>query len=335
MTDSIQHDLLGYLLDALEPEEREFVEAEMERDPQLRDQLETLRRGLLVLRDEPCEPPAGLAARTCDFVARERQTIAQRELQPLGSTSAERNGQSAEKKGAREPLGPSSRSWRPIDIAVALAVCVAGAALVFPWLHASRVNAQIAACANKLRDIGLALTGYSERHNALFPQVAESGNLATAGVYAPTLVDAGFLTNPRSVVCPGSPLAEQPSFRIPTLDEVREAKADRLAELRRVMGGSYGYALGYRDENGKYKPTRNLYRERFALVSDVPADDLTGSANHGRGGLNVLLEDGHVVYLRTCHLDGSTDDIFTNDLGQVAPGCHVNDAVIVRSDVSP
>ncbi|HEV3417144.1 MAG TPA: hypothetical protein VG056_10035, partial [Pirellulales bacterium] len=128
MTDSIQHDLLGYLLDALEPEEREFVEAEMERDPQLRDQLETLRRGLLVLRDEPCEPPAGLAARTCDFVARERQTIAQRELQPLGSTSAERNGQSAEKKGAREPLGPSSRSWRPIDIAVALAVCVAGAA---------------------------------------------------------------------------------------------------------------------------------------------------------------------------------------------------------------
>jgi hypothetical protein len=64
MTESIQHDLLGYLLDALEPEERELVEMELERDPGLRDQLDTLRRGLLVLRDEACEPPAGLAART-------------------------------------------------------------------------------------------------------------------------------------------------------------------------------------------------------------------------------------------------------------------------------
>jgi hypothetical protein len=78
-----------------------------------------------------------------------------------------------------------------------------------------------------------------------------------------------------------------------------------------------------------------LYRETFALVSDVPSEDCSSSPNHSFRGQNVLLEDGHVVFLKSCRLDGSTDDIFTNDDGKVAAGCHVNDAVVVRSDVSP
>ena len=106
------------------------------------------------------------------------------------------------------------------------------------------------------------------------------------------------------------------------------------------MGGSYGYALGYRD-NGVYKPTRNLRRETFAIAADMPAEDLTTCAehqtspNHGWSGHNVLLEGGRVVFLKNCHLDGSDDNIFLNDQNQIAAGCHINDAVIARSNARP
>jgi hypothetical protein len=276
--------------------------------------------------DSSIEPPAGLSDRTCAFVA--AHATGPVEDEALATPRRQ------DRKSTREPLAPPARSWRGVDIAMALAVCVAGLALVLPLINTSRANSQVAICANKLREIGLALTGYSERNGGLFPEVPESGNLSAAGIYAPTLIDAGFLTEPRLVICPGSPLADRPGFRIPRLDEIRTADRQQLAELRRNMGGSYGYVLGYR-ENGKLKPTRNLYRERFALAADVPADDLANSPNHGRSGYNALLEDGHVVYLRVCRLDGTCDDIFQNDLGQVAPGCQINDAVVARSDVSP
>jgi hypothetical protein len=327
MTEPIQHDLLGYLLEALEPDEREAAQAQIERQPQLQDQLVLLQRAVRLLHDEPqIEPPAGLAARTCAAVFRESETSQACELSPRERSTG--------KKARREPLALPGRAWRAVDLVVAVGVCVAAVALIFPLIHASRAHSQVAACANKLREIGLALTGYSERHSGLFPEVAESGNLSAAGVYAPRLVEAGYLSDSRIVICPGSPLADRPDFRIPKLDEVREASPERLRELQATMGGSYGYALGYR-ENGKYKPTRNRYRDDFAVAADVPADDLSTSPNHGRSGYNALLEDGHVIYLCTRHLDGSNDDIFCNDLGLVEPGCNANDSVVARSDVSP
>lgn len=327
MSEMFDHDLIGYLLDALEPSEREHVEAALAADAGLRDRLDALRRGLGPLEDEThFEPPEGLADRTCAFVAAHANDLVEADSVATPRPSV--------RKSAREPLAPPARSWRGVDMAVALAICVAGLALVLPLINTSRANSQVAICANKLREIGLALTGYSERNGGLFPQVPESGNLSAAGVYAPTLIDAGFLKDSRLVICPGSPLAERANFSIPRLDEIRNADRQHLAELRRVMGGSYAYVLGYRD-NGKLRPTRNLNRERFAVAADVPADDLADSPNHGRGGHNVLLEDGHVVYLRACRLDGTCDDIFLNDLGQVAPGCQINDSVVARSDVSP
>jgi hypothetical protein len=67
----------------------------------------------------------------------------------------------------------------------------------------------------------------------------------------------------------------------------------------------------------------------------MPSEDCASSPNHAGNGHNVLLEDGQVVFLKSCRLIGSTDDIFTNDEGKAAAGCHINDAVVVRSDVSP
>jgi hypothetical protein len=341
MSDSLQPDLLGYVLDALEPDERHALDARIERDPRLADQVALIRRAIAILDDgDACEPPAGLAARTCALVQREREASANvaSNHSPLATHRPDRRP--AEKRGAREPLALPGRAWRAIDIAAALACCVALAALIFPLINASRASSQITACANNLRELGVALTAYSEHHNGMFPQVPERGNLGAAGVFGPTLVDAGYLRDPRVLVCPGSLLADRADFHIPTLDELRSAKADRLKELQRDMGGSYGYALGYRD-NGIYKPTRNLRRETFAIAADVPAEDLTTCAehqtspNHGWSGHNVLLEGGRVVFLKNCHLDGSDDNIFLNDQNQIAAGCHINDAVIARSNARP
>jgi len=337
MTNPNQHDLLGYLADALELDERLAIEDSLRRDPLLREELRRVRRQLELLNDTGLDyqPPPGLANRTLQFIAQHEQSITdtapdtgnRAELEPVGKRKWRG-------EAAREPLTVATHPWRFVDIAIALAICLAGAGLVFPLLNISRSNARVMACANNLREVGLAMTQYSEHQNGFFPRVAETGSLAAGGIYAPTLLAGGYVTDPRTFICPASQLADDASLRIPTVAELQAASGDQLARLHRCMGGSYGYALGYR-QAGIYRPTRNLYRDTFALVADEPSEDCASSPNHSGKGHNVLLEDGHVVFLKSCHLEGSTDDIFTNDDGKAAAGCHVNDAVIVRSDVSP
>ena len=75
MTTPMREHLLGYLLGALEDDEHQQVRRQLERDPKLRHDLERLKthsEPLLLERD--ChEPPAGLAARTCELVLAHRQ----------------------------------------------------------------------------------------------------------------------------------------------------------------------------------------------------------------------------------------------------------------------
>lgn len=63
--------LLGYLLESLEPGERRRLEAELARDTALQRALEAMNDSLEPLRlaPDPPDPPAGLAQRTCQMVA--------------------------------------------------------------------------------------------------------------------------------------------------------------------------------------------------------------------------------------------------------------------------
>ncbi len=346
MNNATRQDLIGYLLDALEPDVRGRIEDQLRHDPALQEELAVLHGSLDVLDDGPrhFEPPEGLARRTCQFVAEQAAEIEKAVPHEAAGQAEVRQapvvvpGEQARCRRNRtesgEPLTSAAEPWRFVDLATAVAICFAAAALIFPLINVSRANARVAACANKLRQVGVGLTQYSEQHNGYFPRVEESGELAVGGIYAPTLLSEGYVTDPRMFVCPSSDLADVTSFRIPSLSELRAADGDKLAGYRASMGGSFGYALGYR-EKGAYKPTRNLYRDCFALASDAPSEDGSVSPNHGWLGHNVLLEDGHIVYLRSCRIDGSTDNIFMNDDGRVAAGCHVNDSVVVRSDVAP
>ena len=70
MTDSVQEQLLGHLLGALDDSEQESVETQLQRDPRLRRELEEARRFLEPLEQEreAFTPPPGLAEQTCRFI---------------------------------------------------------------------------------------------------------------------------------------------------------------------------------------------------------------------------------------------------------------------------
>ena len=303
--------LVGYLLDALEPAEQEMVEAELARDPRLKEELAVLSRCLSPLAADGGhhEPPPGLAVRTCEFVVRQAQVT----------------------------VGPSvvtSRrsEWSFTDMVVAAGIFFAATMLFFPAVNQSRFAARVTGCQNNLRQIGTALRSYSTMYGGYFPTPQLDSQDAAAGMYVPCLIEHGLLEGAHLVVCPASPLADRVvQFRIPTRQEIHEASASERPRLHALAGGSYGYTLGYVSK-GRYRATKNLGRPTFAIVADAPNPSPPyHSHNHGGCGQNVLFEDMHVQYLTTCKAHGCTDDIFTNDAGQVAPGLHAEDAVISPS----
>ncbi len=313
--------LLGYLLGALDDDEQRHIATRLRREPELLRSLESVQRTLRPLEALPrsYEPPAGLAARTCRTVLAKRgRTERLPQLSPVSSTAHWTQG------------------FRFADLAVGVAIFLAAAALIVPALQNSRFHAQVFTCQNKLRQIGVALTQYSERHGGYFPVVPPRGKLATAGIYAPVLMEHGLLTESSQVVCPGSPLAEDRHYRVPRLSEVERVGGDQVGELCSQMGGSYGYSLGH-IQDGVYYGTKNLRRQHFALMADRPSLHMPDfqTVNHSARGQNVLFEDGHVQFLATPSIPGPSSHIFTNDAGRIAPGLHVDDPVIVSSTAYP
>jgi hypothetical protein len=308
--------LLGYLLDALEPQEHEQVEAQLKIDPNLQRELDLLSRGLRPLACDKAtfDPPPGLAARTCQFVAGYDTKV----VLPL-----------------REPAASTSR-WSFADMVVAAGIFLAASLLFLPAMNQSRFAARVTQCQDHLRQIGVGLHSYSDANNKFFPDVEPDGPLGAVAVVAVRLHDQGFLQGPQILICPASTLADQPHlFRLPSPEQLQAAAGAELRRLHQQMRGSYGFYLGH-VANGQYQTPRNAHRPRFALVADAPSSTPPyHSLNHGGCGQNVLFEDMHVSYLTTCKARGCTDNFFVNDEGSVDVGLHPNDAVIVGGDARP
>ncbi|MCA9102138.1 MAG: hypothetical protein R3C10_04645 [Pirellulales bacterium] len=308
--------LLGYLLDALEPEERAALEEQISRDPALGVELEKMRDALdpLVDDDEEIAAPSGLAQRTCHFVAARTQI---------------------ERDASRHT---GSSQWSMQDIGVAAGIFVAASMLFFPAVVTSRNNARVAQCSHNLATLGTAMGEYTSFFGGQLPPIEAEGNLARAGVYGPILVNGGYLDDATVLVCPASPLVSRiSSFRVPSLDELRRATGDKLLELQRNMGGSYAYRLGY-VYSGDYISPRSENRSTFPVLADAPDASNSLSEYHGCCGQNTLFEDGHVEFLKTrsCpSADGRQDDLFLNDEGLPAAGLHPADAVLGPSATAP
>ena len=307
--------LIGYLMDALEPAEREMVEVQLSQDPQLSQELE--------LCDSQPRPAGG-------------QQGPFRSAGWFGAADVQLRDRAEQGDGGRGAPAYVPSRWRLTDMAVAAGIFLAACLLFFPAVTQSRFAARLAGCQNNLALIGKALSTYSELHNGYFPDLPQKGRCCAAGIYATRLYEHGFINSPQLLVCPASALADNlDEFRVPTTVQLQSAADDELIQLERHLGGSYGYTLGYMAD-GVYHSTKNLHRKNFAIMADMPSEIVPhASPNHGSHGQNVLFEDMHVQYLTTCKAPGTTDNIFLNARGKMAPGLNIDDAVVGTGRCKP
>lgn len=313
--------LLGYLLGALDPAEQEQVVQALAVNPRLRQELAEIKQTLdqvgLSGPPEPIEPPAGLAERTCDYVAANADS-------PLVALPAERHA------------GGGNRSYTLSDLLVAASVLIVLGALVFPSLVQSRFLAQMVACQNNVRQIGLAMWLDSEsRPDRSYWRVPYEHPHAVVGMTASSLVSNHFIPSPDTAVCPTSEEGLlTPGFPMPTPEQLQQSEGNELRRLQRLVGGSYAYPFGY-VVDGRIVPTRNMYRENYCLIAEGPRWGRTKSNHSGRGG-NIFFEDGHFRWVDTESLPALPDDPYRNRIGQSrAAGLDIHDAVLGGSEMRP
>lgn len=320
----MREDLVGYLLGAVDANERQRIERALAASVELRQELERIRHALLPLEalEHTQTPPPRLVEHTLARI--DESCVTPASSAPLASPHR------------------FSSAWAhalaPADCLVMGLAVLAVLTLLFPALVNSRFEARKLSCQDNLQVLGVQLTTFSNRRaGRVFPEVPTAGNRAFAGVYAPTLRDHLLLDrNTRRLVCAGAPLAvDRDTWYVPSLAEIDAAQGVRLKRLRQRAGGSYAYSIGYFD-NGGYQAHRNLDRSFFALVADAPSSHLPGrlSANHAGIGQNICFEDGHVEFVRDPHVMRS-DDPLRNRLGYAEAGVDRDDAVLLSSGMRP
>jgi hypothetical protein len=327
---TMRDELVGYLLDALDEGETRRVEAALadpERGAALRDDLDTLRQAIrpLAFDRESIDVPAGLAARTLQFVSTQtavapehrRPKPTPRIISPAGD----------------EMRGPAGRRWldRLIIGATAVAACVLVAPLLLEAIEESRQRR----VDRNLQRLSTALQGYAESHG-MYPTPPGSGPLSRAGLYAPTLVaEERIVADDGTLLVPDTALSRQESFRVPSLAELQAALGTpRFDELVKTMGGDFGYTLGHRDGAGVLQPNSNRRRADHPILADAPDDCCEKSSNHPGGIHHVLFEDGRVVR-RSEDAIHHDDHLYRNHEGRVAAGVDAEDAVIGDSHHQP
>lgn len=319
-----EENLIGYLLGALDDEERRLVEDALEADPELGRRLDLLRRALVPLeadRDDPVPPPH-LAGRTLALVAAQRP-----DLLPMAP---------------REPTGPQGRGrgwWRHSDALVASVLALVVLGMGAAWVSRGWREARVTDCKNNLRQFHGALTQYADlQPDGAFPAVKADGARAIAGIFVPLLVDAGVLGADTSVRCPANgrqPPATEPA-QVARLEEWYATAPDRYRRSIRELAGDYAYTLGYRDAAGLHGLRMGTGNDMTPILCDRPSTTEPGrgnSPNHGGLGQNVLTVGGDVRFLATRQV--GADDIFLNLRHRVEAGVHRNDAVLAPSDAAP
>ncbi len=334
----MRHELVGYMLGALDEAETQQVESRISQDTCLQEELRLLKKGVEPLRvdGQLLDPPLGLAQRTCEYVEQHR-------LQVVAGRPANRaTGDAAAVGPPQGSVAAGRQTWTLLDFAVVAGIVVALGMLVLPAIQHSHFIGQIAVCHDKLREIGTALHDHSKYHDGFLPEIPQSGKLAVAGVYAPKLLEAGLVTDPQTFVCNSSATAcREQAAEIPTwgkLVQLEKSDGDELDQVLARMGGSYAYNLGYVSDGRYHTPSLGRRsRGHYPLMADAPCPrrGFAQSSNHAGNGQNVLFEDLHVGYLKTCQVPGPADDFYHNDQGLMAAGIHADDAVLGHSLARP
>ena len=351
----MHEDLLGYLLGALEPHEMRRVAELLQQDPEARRHLADIERSLRPLEEayEPPEaPPRDLVARTLNSLPPlDADLSGERESVTHSNQATDGQAESAERAVASTPLEsfpPSvdaSRGGGPVWVDWIGAACAALVilALMLPALAQGRFEARKVACQDQLRQFGTAITQFVNRSpQERLPAVSEQGPEAFAGVYAVRLNDAGLLTDPAVRWCPSlsPPVESQAALtdlqQIVSIDQLHDASVDQLRQMQQYSGGHYAYNLGVVEQDQLTSPKFES-RASFAIMSDASLagitdpNDLSKRMGHNATGINVLYEDGRVVFVPLVALEAMPDHPLLNHRGEAEAGVNVDDASLAPS----
>jgi prepilin-type processing-associated H-X9-DG protein len=326
----MDENLVGYLLNALEPEQQREVEQYLNKDPTARDKLDVLRRALepLAADKEPPEPPPGLAFRTLAQVA-EYRCRPQPEA-PAPPTTL--------------PLQLERRWYRRADILIAASLLILVGGVGVPGLVKLRGEHLKTACANNLRVFSEGFSNYCDSHEQEFPRITDQSRHDRAGTFVPVLREAGVLPAAASTRCPangGSPHISPHTFR-----DLEVMTPEQFEQAAKELGGCYAYSLGYKDSEGQCRALRRGETEfndqYIPIMADKPSLTRGNSPNHH--GQNVLYIDGHVEYHDTPYAGVEQPDqtghrrrdhIYLNRNEKVEAGVDWKDTVLGRSEDRP
>lgn len=332
MAENVQEQLLGYLLGALEDDERENLRERLSRDEDLRRELALLREIIRPLERtrQGYDPPARLAERTCRLVAAQAEEFkSSRSRRPIPAGRLHELGEDLS-------LGGESSRFSWFDLAAAAGILIAASLLIFPALQAGRHQARINACAQNLALLRQSLMQYGDSFAGFMPSAPPDSRLGVAGGFAVILHSNGYLTDPRVLLCPSSPAASLPGFHIPTADRIQAMpEGKELKTVQANLGGGYGMSFGYQ-EKGRFRGLRNEGGNALALMSDVPGQEPPHwrSFNHA-GGQNVLFRGGAIRYVTLPYAAPGSDHFFLNAAGEVGLGLNRYDSVIPPAGRAP
>ncbi len=321
----MEENLIGYLLNALDPLTQRQVEAYLADHADARARLELLRQALEPLAADAGlaeAPPPGLAERTLRHVAE-----ANREF-PQAPAAAQRS------------FGPPRTPWRRADVLVAALVLLGFVSTALPWVVQLRRIGRSddnpvhrIECQENLRKFHEAMMVYHDR-NGRFPNVDRiTGPRKAAGLLVPYLIDQGCLPATVNVQCPAAGGNAATPW---TLAQLQDMGREEFEHSARHLNPGYAYSLGYL-ENGKCLSVSLQDKPGYIkpLMADCPGPDATkgNSPNHGGKGQNVLYVDGSVKFCTTRAPDG--DDFYVNKIKKVGTGFNQADDVLGGSDAAP
>lgn len=349
---TMQDDLIGYLLGALDAEDTSRVKHALDdeaagasetgnaADKPLNHRLQVLRAAFRPLEaDSTPEPaPAGLGNRTLQFV-RSQAKVADAVQTAVASSN---ESTAAEAAAPRPTLTPESASVvvpatrSVLDRMIMAATAIAAAVLLAPLLLETIEDSRTRRIERKLGMLSGALHGYGDTHRE-YPTPPPTGPLSRAGLYAPTLVAEHRLrADDGTLLVPGSSLSQSGTFRIPSVEELERAVGTaRLEMLVRQMGGDFGYTLGHRDAAGDLQPIRDTRRGYHPIMADAPADHGLHALHHPSGLHHVLFEDGRVQRVFDPTFAADRDHLYRNHNGNLAAGVDADDSAIGGSHHQP
>jgi prepilin-type processing-associated H-X9-DG protein len=323
----MEPDLVGYVLNALDPPTQAGVDAYLKDHPAVQGRVDALRQVLEPLALDPPEaPPAGLADRTMAFA-----------LAGLGPAVADA-------AAGKLPGGWPLRRILEVAAIAALTVTVAGG--VVAWVGKLRnqrpgeVNAvEVVECKDNLSKTFKVLRSYCDFHNRQFPNV-DAANVdpprKIAGLVYPILYDSQKLPTDMKLACPAM---TGPAPCLISVNDVRAMKEPEFQGWAQGQQSCYAYTLGYKSGGQIVAPRLDDGKPTslMPLMADSsPPDPQRGnSLNHGGKGQNVLYCDGHVAFCQSRYVGYNQDDIYLNRNGKVAAGVDWYDAVLTSSASPP